>query len=111
LPNRQERSTFVDFNDSSTNPRMKASHSKKKTALVFGISGDKGQFVARGLLDSQSYDTVYGVTHAVTAHTLDVMVDVTFVRGRDGDDNDDGRWTPTHPPPSPIVRLALGTKR
>jgi GDP-D-mannose dehydratase len=71
---------------------MKASHSKKKTALVFGISGDKGQFVARGLLDSQSYDTVYGVTHAVTAHALDVMArrfDVTVVRGRDGDDNDD----------------------
>eukprot|EP00804_Cyclotella_cryptica_P006737 CCRYP_015702-RA/>CCRYP_015702-RA protein AED:0.02 eAED:0.02 QI:194/1/1/1/1/1/2/358/821 len=65
-------------------------NTKKKTALVFGISGDQGQFVTRGLLDSQSYDTVYGVTHAVTAHVMDVMarrLDVKVVRGDHVDDD------------------------
>jgi len=71
---------------------MKAPHSKKKTVLVFGISGDQGQFVAHVLLDSRSYNMAYGLTHAVTAQFLDVVArgfDMTVMRGRDGDDNDD----------------------
>lgn len=59
----------------------------KKRALVFGISGDQGQFVARGLLDSHSYDAIYGVTHAATDRTIDAIarrLDAEVVRGSVG---------------------------
>ena len=37
-----------------------------KVALVFGISGDQGQAVAKGLLSTRSYKHVYGVTRDLT---------------------------------------------
>jgi hypothetical protein len=36
-----------------------------KSAIVFGITGEQGQYVARGLLADGSYDNIYGVTHSI----------------------------------------------
>lgn len=50
----------------TANETMSASFAPRKIALVFGISGDQGQFVAAGLLATGAYNRVYGATRDVT---------------------------------------------
>ena len=47
---------------------MNSSNKGGRVALVFGISGDQGQYVATGLLASGDYEMVYGVTHHSKEH-------------------------------------------
>mmetsp|Transcript_45106 Transcript_45106/g.94614 ORF Transcript_45106/g.94614 Transcript_45106/m.94614 type:complete len:784 (+) Transcript_45106:71-2422(+) len=44
-----------------------------KAALVFGISGDQGQAVARGLLASSSYHHVYAVTRDISKDRVEAI--------------------------------------
>ena len=64
---------------------------KDKVAIIFGISGEQGQHVARGLTNG-SYSKVYGVTHSIEDHfkdiksrLSDVNIDIT-VNDSDGGD-------------------------
>ena len=47
---------------------MNSNNKGGRVALVFGISGDQGQYVATGLLASGDYEMVYGVTHHSKEH-------------------------------------------
>ena len=39
-----------------------------KVAIIFGISGEQGLTVARGILNDGSYQVIYGVTHSIAKH-------------------------------------------
>jgi len=41
-------------------------HNNDKVALIFGISGEQGQYVAKGLLSTGAYRHVYGITRDVS---------------------------------------------
>jgi hypothetical protein len=76
----------------STNHNNKTMNNK--AAIIFGISGEQGQHVARGLLSDPSYIIIYGVTHSIEDHReaierqLGVSVLPLLPRHDDGGDAD-----------------------
>lgn len=56
-----------DNNISTSHDRNNAENNgNSKVALIFGISGEQGQYVAKGLLSTRTYRHVYGITRDVS---------------------------------------------